>query len=147
MPSGSLTLHGILESKEEYLHAFFEDARWPAGPQCLRCRSKDIFRFPNRSLKNRSLALFKCRPCGYQFSVTTRTFLHRSHLPLRYWWQAITITLVAGEKSSPIKVARRLGITYKSAWLMCDRIQRGRKGKFLHALLRNYQQNQLNGNS
>ncbi len=65
-------------------------------------------------------------------------FLHRSHLPLQYWWTAIFASADVGGKPSPMKVARKLGITYKSAWLMCERIQRGRKGRFLQALLRNF---------
>lgn len=125
-------------SSSPYLQAVFEKARWPAGPRCPRCSSADIFRFPAASPRNKSLTLLKCRSCRHQFTVASRTFLHRSHLPLQYWWSAISMSADVGGRPSPIKVARELGITYKSAWLMCERIQRGRKGRFLQALLRNF---------
>lgn len=127
-------------SPGSYLHALFERARWPAGPRCPRCSSAEIFRFPAGNPKNRALRLFKCYSCAYQFTVSTRTFLHGTHLPLEHWFSAISLSAEVGGRPSPANVARRLGITYKTAWLMCERIQRGRKGRFLQSLLRNLPQ-------
>lgn len=124
------------------LEPFFEAARWPGGPHCPRCSSADVLRFPRHARRNKGLTLFACRACAYQFTLTTGTFMHRSHLPLRSWWSAIALSVAVGGRPSPIKVERKLGITYKSAWFVCERIQRGRKGRFLQALLRAYQRDQ-----
>jgi transposase-like protein len=141
-----IPVRNSLESFPETLDPLFQAARWPRGPHCPRCSSAEITPLP-KSEKCNTRALFECRGCFYQFTVTTRTFMHRSHVSLSGWWHAITMSAVNAGKPSPTKVARELKITYKSAWFMCERIQRGRKGRFLRALLKCLQQDPHGGRS
>lgn len=57
------------------------DVRWPDGPICTRCESTNLGRVEDR-------LLFQCQACRKQFSVTSGTLLHGSHLPIRGWFLA-----------------------------------------------------------
>lgn len=86
--------------------------RWPFGVLCGRCRSKEI-----QSMYARGTAryLFACRKCRYQFTVTTGTIFHRSHLSLLELMLLLYLTSVNPQIPSH-KLALMLGVTYKTAW-------------------------------
>jgi len=75
------TLPGLLDKfrSEAECRAWIEVARWPNGVRCRRCSSDLVRRLSTRSSQ------FNCRDCRYRFSVTSRTPLHETHLPLRTW--------------------------------------------------------------
>jgi transposase-like protein len=93
-------------------------SRWPDGVvRCPVCGSSDI-----RFLESRQLWECKARHPKSQFSVRVGTILEGSHIRLPIWMTAIWMT--ANEtKVSSHEVARRLGITQKSAWSMIRRIK------------------------
>ena len=64
---------------EDQCRAYLETLRWPNGPACLECGSIAVTRLPKRNL-------LQCSDCRYQFSVTTGTIMHDTHLPLRKWF-------------------------------------------------------------
>ena len=79
MVSASRTnLLSVIEEfgSDEDCRGYMEALRWPNGIACLRCGSLSVTRLPKRNL-------IQCADCRYQFSVTTGTILHDSHLPLR----------------------------------------------------------------
>ena len=66
---------------------------------------------------------WECRSCRYQFSVTSGTIMHDSHLPLRKWFLTIYMMCESKKSISANQVKRTLGITYKTAWDLCHRIR------------------------
>jgi transposase-like protein len=87
---------------------FLERLRWPHGVRCPRCDdSRRICRIEER-------AQFECGSCGYQFSVRAGTILHASHLPLWKWLLAVYLMTAADDITS-YRLARTLGISYKTA--------------------------------
>ena len=95
---------------------FLEDIRWPHGPACTRCGDMNVFEIGQRNQ-------WECRSCGYQFSVTSGTIMHDSHLPLRKWFLTIYMMCESKKGISANQVKRTLGITYKTAWYLCHRIR------------------------
>ena len=95
---------------------FLEDIRWPHGPACTRCGDMNVFEIDRRNQ-------WECRSCRYQFSVTSGTIMHDSHLPLRKWFLAIYMMCESKKGISANQVKRTLGITYKTAWYLCHRIR------------------------
>ena len=95
---------------------FLEDIRWPHGPACTRCGDMSIFEIGQRNQ-------WECRSCRYQFSVTSGTIMHDSHLPLRKWFLTIYMMCESKKGISANQVKRTLGITYKTAWYLCHRIR------------------------
>lgn len=109
-----------LYSTDETCRILLKKLRWPFGVECIRCKSKDIFEISSQKK-------FECKECGYQFSVTTQTILHDSHLPLEVWFLAVLLLCEAKKGMSALQLKRTLfGLhkgSYKTAWYLCHRIR------------------------
>lgn len=91
--------------------------RWPAGPECPRCK------MPAIELETEK-QLFYCKDCDYQFTVTAGTIFNDSHLPLTQWFMATMLLCEAKKGMSACQIQRTLGIgSYKTAWYLCHRIR------------------------
>ena len=101
---------------EENCRAALEELRWPDGVRCPRCNSMKISRIHERDQ-------FDCDICRYQFSVTSGTIWHDTHLPLRMWFIAIYLTVESKKGFSANQMKRVLGVSYKTAWYLCHRIR------------------------
>ena len=93
------------------------DLRWPDGVACLDCGSVHITDLPKRGL-------FQCSSCRYQFSVTTGTIMHDTHLPLRKWFMAVYLIVEAKKSLSAARLGRTIGVSYKTAWHLHHRTRR-----------------------
>ena len=91
--------------------------RWPCGVACLRCGDMAASKIPGRP------HWWRCPSCEYQFSVTTDTIMHDTHLPLRKWFTAIYLLCEAKKGMSAKQLQRTLGVAYKTAWYLCHRIR------------------------
>ncbi len=68
-------------------------------------------------------ARFECVGCEYQFTVTSGTIFHDSHLALPVWFMAVLLLCEAKKGMSAMQIKRTLGIAYKTAWYLCHRIR------------------------
>lgn len=93
-----------------------EAIRWPSGVACIRCGDMDVSEITTRNV-------WACSGCGYRFSVTAGTIMHRSHLPLRKWFLAIYLMCESKKGMSANQLKRSLGVQYKTAWHLCHRIR------------------------
>lgn len=97
--------------------------RWPHGVRCLACDHDHCWLIEAKGKTGKPRKLFQCADCGLQFSATTNTLFHDSHLPLTKWFAAISL-MVEGKKGiSANQVKRHIGLTYKTAWYVCHRIR------------------------
>jgi len=102
---------------EDRCRELLKRLRWPEGVTCPRCKSKTISRLFTQSK-------FECSDCRYQFSVTSGTIFHDSHLPLTQWFLATHLLCEAKKGISACQIQRTLGIGgYKTAWFLCHRIR------------------------
>ena len=105
---------------EDACREYLERLRWPNGLACIKCGSVAVTDLPNRNL-------FQCSDCRYQFSVTTDTIMHDTHLPLRKWLVAIYL-IIEGKKSiSARQLGRTINVAYKTAWHLSHRIREALK--------------------
>lgn len=92
--------------------------RWPDGQvKCPQCGSPNVAWLDARKL-------WECRnrhPQA-QFSVRSGTFMEDSRISLCQWLTALWLIAERNRAISSYEVARRIGITQKSAWLMMKRI-------------------------
>jgi transposase-like protein len=93
-----------------------ERLRWPVGPECPRCHTRELARL--------SAKLLYCKDCDYQFTVTAGTIFHDSHLPLLKWFVAAHLICESRKGMSANQIKRMLGVSYKTAWYLCHRIRR-----------------------
>jgi len=111
-------------STDEQCRALLKKLRWPYGVECLRCKSKKVFELAD-------YAKFECVECGYQFSVTTQTIFHDTHLALEIWFMAVLLIVEARKGMSASQLKRTIwGLnkgSYKTAWYLCHRIRAAMK--------------------
>lgn len=108
---------------EEQCIAHFERIRWPEGLRCPRCKGKRIFKFQSEGKTHKERFLYGCSDCRYQYSVTTGTVFHDSHLPLTKWFLAIYMICSAKKGVSAKQLQRELEVGYETAWYMAHRIR------------------------
>jgi transposase-like protein len=108
---------------EEKCIEHFEKIRWPEGLCCIRCGSVRVFKFEAEGKTHKMRHLYECVDCKYQYSVTTGTVFHGSHLPLVKWFLAIYMICSAKKGVSAKQLQRELSVTYKTAWYMSHRIR------------------------
>ena len=116
--TGSMNLVELMTQfpDEEKCRATLEELRWPDGVRCPRCNTPRIYRMNTRTQ-------FYCEICTYQFSVTSGTIFHDTHLPLRKWLIAIYLIVDSKKGFSANQMKRTLGVSYKTAWYLCHRIR------------------------
>ena len=68
--------------------------------------------------------LFECLDCGRQTSLTAGTVMHRSRLPLTTWFQAAHLMTTHSNGMSALQLEAQLGVTYKTAWLLTQKLRR-----------------------
>src|SRR5947208_543523 len=101
-----------LDVATEYVAAL----RWPDGFVCPHCGGRDYSYVSTRRL-------WKCKSCQKQSSVKVGTIFEYSALGLDKWLPAIWLAANSEETAmSSHELARALGTTQKSAWLMLRRI-------------------------
>jgi transposase-like protein len=89
--------------------------RWPDGFVCPHCGGRDYSYVSTRRL-------WKCKSCQKQSSVKVGTIFADSALGLDKWLPAIWLAANPETAISSHELARALGTTQKSAWLMLRRI-------------------------
>jgi transposase-like protein len=124
---------------DEQCLQYIEKMRWPDGiVRCPTCGDKNVEKYERPAPKkhrskqrdpekeNKRAWFYICRnvDCREQFSPTSGTIFHDTHLPLIVWFQAITLMLNAKKGISAKQLQRDLGIGgYKTAWYLNHRIR------------------------
>jgi transposase-like protein len=98
--------------------------RWPAGPECPDCRTKEPYYIKTQKR-------WKCRNCRRQFSVKVETIFEDSPVPLQKWLPALWMLINCKNGISSHEMARDLGVTQKTAWFMLHRLRLVIKAKNL----------------
>src|SRR3982075_230198 len=99
--------------------AFLFERRWPGGFVCPACGSRGHA----AALKSRAHT-YECLDCGRQTSITASTVMHRSKLPLTVWFWAAHLMSTHSNGMSARQLADQLGLTYKTAWLLTQKLRR-----------------------
>jgi len=103
-------------SDEDGCREYLTKLRWHDDITCPHCGSKSI---RNSYARN----IYDCGSCRYQFSVTSGTIFHDSHLPLPKWFVAIYLMVESKKGMSANQMKRTLNVSYKTAWYLCHRIR------------------------
>ena len=88
--------------------AELEEIRWPHGPLCPHCGSKQT-----RDLLGR--IEHQCNSCRRQFSVFTDTPLHGSHLTPDQWLWAVAWVVVEPRPTNISLIARAIDVRWRTA--------------------------------
>ena len=113
-----------LYGTDERCRQLLERLRWPEGITCPRCKDTRVSRLKEYSR-------YECVGCEYQFTATSGTIFHDSHLPLPIWFLAVLLLCEAKKGMSAHQLKRTIwGLhkgSYKTAWYLCHRIRAAMK--------------------
>ena len=96
-----------------------KQSRWPDGFRCPRCDSAD-----HCVLGEDARRLFQCYRCRHQTSLTARSLMEHTKLPLTTWFLAVYLISQAKTGLSALALKRHLGVSYPTAWLLHKKINR-----------------------
>jgi hypothetical protein len=68
--------------------------------------------------------LFQCNGCRHQTSLTAGSLMEHTKLPLTTWFLAIYLISQAKTGLSALALKRQLGVSYPTAWLLHQKINR-----------------------
>ena len=118
-----LTLLEVAEQfgTEEKARAWLESLRWPDGPTCPVCGTKNV----QANIKHRTMT-HRCRECPNKkmFSVRMGTIMEQSRLKYRVWAIGMYLYTTNLKGISSMRLHRELGITQKSAWFVLHRLRK-----------------------
>jgi transposase-like protein len=113
-----------LYSTDDRCRELLERLRWPEGLICPRCKDTRVSRL-------KEYARYECVGCEYQFTATSGTIFHDSHLPLPIWFVAVLLICEAKKGMSAMQLKRTIWGkdkgSYKTAWYLCHRIRAAMK--------------------
>ncbi|MGI8945129.1 MAG: IS1595 family transposase [Thermoleophilaceae bacterium] len=84
---------------------------------CPKCEK------PRRFHKVKDRPAWDCDSCGYHLHPTAGTIFHKSSTSLRLWYYAIYLMSETRCGISAKHLERELGVTYKTAWRMLNKIR------------------------
>lgn len=107
------------------------DALFPTDDVCLEHLMKVRYgmRFLCRCNREahyyrvRGRRCFECEFCGYQVYPTALTPFENTRTPLKDWYFVMFLFCASRNGVAAKEVERQLGVTYKTAWRMCNRIR------------------------
>jgi transposase-like protein len=107
-----------------------EATLWPDGPVCPHCGTI------NHAYATKRPGVYRCaeKECRKDFTVTMKTVMERSKIPLHKWLQAFHLMCSSKKGVSAHQLHRTLDITYEAAWFMAHRIREAMRAGGLAAL-------------
>jgi len=100
-------------SDEGICRRYLEKVIWPAGRVCPHCGCLQSWQIKGESSRP---GLYECGGCARQFTVTTKTPMHSTKLPLQIWLMAMYLIISSSKGISSVVLARWLGVNQKTAW-------------------------------
>lgn len=94
-----------------------EEVRWPNGPTCPYCNSRNSTPLPKEHRHH-------CNSCNTSYSVTVGTIFHKTKIDLQKWFVAISLILNAKKGISSRQLARDLAVNKNTAWYIQMRVRK-----------------------
>ncbi len=101
----------------------FEAIRWPSGPYCPYCGVVD--RIAPLGGESMGPGWYHCKDCRKKFTAAVGTIYERSHIPMTKWLLATHLMCASKKGMSAHQLHRMIGVPYKTAWFMAQRIREG----------------------
>jgi transposase-like protein len=122
MTTRKTNLQDPIYHDDDAARAHLETLLWPQGPVCPRCGVTED-RITKLQGKSTRPGVYKCKDCRKPFSVTVRTVMERSHVPLHKWVLAAQCMAASKKGMSALQLQRMMGTNYETAWFLFHRLR------------------------
>lgn len=102
-------------SAESY-NSYLLKIRWKENYKCVFCNSQRITRI-------KSTFKFHCNSCNTNFSLTSKTIMHRTKLDLRKWLVAL-YEYIVNINLSYRRLSKIINVNKKTAYLILNKIEK-----------------------
>ncbi len=85
---------------------------------CFKCQKQATY------YRVKSRRAFECEHCGFQVYPTAGTPFEKTRTSLRDWFYVMFLFCASRNGVAAKEVQRQLGVTYKTAWRMCNLIRK-----------------------
>jgi transposase-like protein len=102
---------------------WFEAKRWPDGCACIDCGSVDVYQMQSRKGGRQANFRWRCKDCGYQFTVKTGTVFEDSPVPMHKWIHALWLSAASKKGVAALELQRTIQVAYRTALYMLHRIR------------------------
>ena len=99
---------------------FFEAIIWRNGRRCPHCDCETSYFLSGPSSRP---GLYECGRCKRQFTVTTRTPMHSTKLPLWTWLLCMYFMVNSSKGVSSVFMGKWLGVAQRTAWKMAHAVR------------------------
>lgn len=106
----------IATMSDTEVEAVFIHLRWPDGVRCPKCGSAEHYKIALPKL-------WKCRKCAWQFTTFSGTIFASRKTAPRIILSALSMAQAGNGSVVALRVAGELGISYKSAYVLCRKAQ------------------------
>jgi transposase-like protein len=118
----TLNLASVMRLSDAEAEAVFRRVRWSGtngAPVCPHCGGVEPYEYRRPS----GTALFRCKACRRDFSITSGTLFASRKLPLRVYLAAIAIFCNEVKGKSMLALGRDLGVQYKTAFVLAHKMR------------------------
>ena len=98
---------------EDACRLFFESILWNDGRICPHCHCEKSYCLQGASVRK---GVYECSRCKRHFTITTKTPMHSTKLPLSKWILASYLIVNSSKGISSVYLGKLVGISQKSAW-------------------------------
>jgi transposase-like protein len=111
---------------DDHCTEYLAQLRWPDGVRCVTCGADKVKQYTSPTKKQPGRKIYECQEptCKQQFTATSGTIFHDTHLPLTKWFMALSIIVDAKKGISAKQLQRHLHTGYKTAWYLAHRIRK-----------------------
>jgi len=97
---------------------YLKEKREASGIKCKKCKKvHKHYWFENQKL-------WKCSHCGSRTSLRAGTIMHKSKIPLSYWFMVIHLMTSVKKSFSAVEIQKQLGHKrYEPVWYMMQKIR------------------------
>ena len=116
----TITIKQLLRffSTEERCIEWLEQAQWNGTPTCPHCGGQDsISPAPSKRFT------YWHKDCRKQFTVKTGSVMHSSKTPTVNWIITMYAVLTARKGVSAMQLSKELGVQYRTAWYLLQRVR------------------------
>lgn len=99
---------------------YLEQTIWRDGRVCPHCGCLESWTLKGKTTR---VGLYECSGCHGHFTVTTKTPMHGTKLPLWTWILAIYYMLGSSKGVSSVILARLIGVSQKTGWKLGQAIR------------------------
>lgn len=117
-----VNLRSPIYHDDDAARAHLESVLWPNGPVCPHCGVMGD-RIHLMHGKTTRPGLYKCKDCRKPFTVTVKTVMERSKVPLSKWVLAAQIMASSKKGFSALQLQRMIGTNYETAWFLFHRLR------------------------